>query len=67
MNVKEMFEKLEYKCTEYENQIIYERSFENYFVFDKTAKTIGIGAYHITLKELELINMQAKELRWLDE
>ena len=62
-----MFEILGYKFTEYENQIIYEQSFENYFVFNKLEKTIGIGAYHITSKELELINMQAKELGWLDE
>ena len=71
MKAKEMFKKLGYKRiknnkneVEYIHKVIYDG--DKYIYFNKQNKWVETFEY-ITLKELQAINQQIKELGWLDE
>lgn len=82
MSAREMFEKLGYKKFQYGtyNYIKHYKSGRELFIcFDTRRKKVskgkcGFGIYpmtkkdiEITMRELQAINQQVKELKWLDE
>ena len=77
MSAKEMFEKLGYKQDKQKDYIVYWRplkfSREQQIEFNFKHKTIemrkvpDMRCETITFKELQAINQQVKELKWLDE
>lgn len=71
MTAKEMFEKLEYKFSEFQNTIRYDKNVDYLYetiVFDKDDKTVYKQANcepgDITLEELQAIKKQIDDLGW---
>ena len=69
MSAKEMFEKLRYEEVFSKDKTLlkYERNNMKKVWFDLKYKEIILdGVFHFTLKELQAINQQAKELGWYE-